>query len=162
MCVYCLPPRERGERRVSLLRWHTFAANRLLSRTSRPFLSLSHPVRTLRRGSRVDFFFQPCLSLYLRTSCPRVLLLFYDKYIIYIHDFDDTSIAVGRSQLFSPSHCHRSLLYPSDETLLTNSPVGEHKEDGRERERGKGRRDFVTDSITAALHRTDEFNCDGY
>lgn len=160
-CVCIASHREKErERRVSLLRWHTFATNRLLSRTSRPFLSLSHPVRTLRRGSRVDFFFQPCLSLYLRTSCPRVLLS-YDKYI-YIHDFDDTSIAVGRSQLFSPSHCHRSLLYPSDETLLTNSPVGEHKEDGRERERGKGRRDFVTDSITAALHRTDEFNCDGY
>lgn len=81
MCVCVASHREKErERRVSLLRWHTFATNRLLSRTSRPFLSLSHPVRTLRRGSRVDFFFQPCLSLYLRTSCPRVLLS-YDKYI---------------------------------------------------------------------------------
>lgn len=125
--VCYLPPRER-ERAVSLFRWHTFATNRLLSRTSRPFLSLSlspfnsHPERTLRRGSRVDFFFQPvCHYIY----GPAGLESFPPTINIYIYDFNDTSIAVGRLQLFSPSHCHRALLYPSDETLLTNSPVGE-------------------------------------
>lgn len=101
-CVCIASHREKErERRVSLLRWHTFAANRLLSRTSRPFLSLSHPVRTLRRGSRVDFFFQPCLSLYLRTSCPRVLLLFYDKYI-YIY----TISTIHRSQSVVRNYSH--------------------------------------------------------
>lgn len=147
-CV--LPPTERErERAVSLFRWHTFATNRLLSRTSRPFLSLSlspfnsHP--TLRRGSRVDFFFQPvCHYIY----GPAGLESFPPTINIYIYDFNDTSIAVGRLQLFSPSHCHRALLYPSDETLLTNSPIGRHKE--RRRRKRERRR---TPRLRHRFHR---------
>lgn len=125
-------------------------------------LFLCHPSTVTREDLTTrltrGFLLPTCLSLYLRTSWPRVLFS-YDKYI-YIYDFNDTSIAVGRLQLFSPSHCHRALLYPSDETLLTNSPgTAQRTEKTEERE---GRRDFVTDSIAAVLHRTDEFNCDGY
>lgn len=161
-CV--LPPTERErERAVSLFRWHTFATNRLLSRTSRPFLSLSlSPFNSHPRGpydAAHAWISSSNLSVIIFTD----QLAFPSTINIYIYDFNDTSIAVGRLQLFSPSHCHRALLYPSDETLLTNSPVGRHKERRRrKRERGEGRRDFVTDSIAAVLHRTDEFNCDGY
>lgn len=72
------------------------------------FLSQQSSREDLMTRLTRGFLLPTCLSLYLRASCPRVLLS-YDKYIyIYIYDFNDTSIAVGRLQLFSPSHCRRS------------------------------------------------------
>lgn len=113
-------------------------------------LFLCHPSTVTREDLTTrltrGFLLPTCLSLYLRTSWPRVLFS-YDKYI-YIHDFNDTSIAVGRLQLFSPSHCHRALLYLSDETLLTNSPVGRHKE--RRRRKRERRR---TPRLRHRFHR---------
>lgn len=140
--VCYLPPRER-EREQS--RSFDGTPSPLTDYSREPLdpssLFLCHPSTITREDLTTrltrGFLLPTCLSLYLRTSWPRVLFS-YDKYI-YIHDFNDTSIAVGRLQLFSPSHCHRALLYPSDETLLTNSPVGRHKE-RRRRKRERERR----------------------
>lgn len=143
--VCYLPPRER-EREQS--RSFDGTPSPLTDYSREPLdpssLFLCHPSTVTREDLTTrltrGFLLPTCLSLYLRTSWPRVLPS-YDKYI-YIYDFNDTSIAVGRLQLFSPSHCHRALLYPSDETLLTNSPVGRHKE----RRRRKREKDAATSS----------------
>lgn len=125
-------------------------------------LFLCHPSTVTREdlATRLTrgFLLPTCLSLYLRTSWPRVLPS-YDKYIyIRFQRYIDRSRSFAIILTFALPSC--APLSERRNVINKFSRCTKNGEDGRER--GEGRRDFVTDSIAAVLHRTDEFNCDGY